>query len=164
MLLDLKFSIGTLGIASGTLFSALYGMNLKNFIEESDLGFTAISTACFVLTTVVCAYGLKKLRKLQRVSMWGERGSGATSEGRGNWRDVDPATLGNGWESRYDRTRRLKDPASAARDAMRRGWLTGERERHGSMLKSSSERKGGDGSWPEPLPPAIREAKAEKVK
>lgn len=74
MLLDLKFSIGTLGLAAGTLFSALYGMNLKNFIEESDMGFAAVSGSCFIFTAFVCAYGLMKLRKVQRVRMWGEGG------------------------------------------------------------------------------------------
>lgn len=77
MLLDLKFSIGTLGLATGTLFSALYGMNLKNFIEESDLGFGAVSVGCFGLTAIVCVYGLSKLRKLQRVRMWGSPVQGA---------------------------------------------------------------------------------------
>jgi magnesium transporter len=37
MLLDLKFSIGTLGIGSGAFIAALYGMNLKNFIVEYNL-------------------------------------------------------------------------------------------------------------------------------
>ncbi|KAI9804993.1 MAG: magnesium ion transporter [Piccolia ochrophora] len=86
MLLDLKFSIGTLGIGSGAFIAALYGMNLKNFMEESDLGFFAVTTWSFVFAAVVCAYGLVKLRKVQRVSMWGERGAGR----RGSWRDVDP--------------------------------------------------------------------------
>lgn len=39
MLLEIKFSVGTLGLAGGTLVAGLYGMNLKNFIEESDLAF-----------------------------------------------------------------------------------------------------------------------------
>lgn len=76
MLLDLKFSIGTLGLATGTLFAGLYGMNLKNFIEESDYGFGGVSATCFAITAVVCYYGLAKLRKLQRVRMWGESGVG----------------------------------------------------------------------------------------
>lgn len=42
MLLDLKFSIGTLGIGAGTFIAALYGMNLKSFIEESDFGFPIV--------------------------------------------------------------------------------------------------------------------------
>lgn len=76
MLLDLKFSVGTLGLGAGTFVAALYGMNLKNFIEESDLGFWGVSAWCFVFSVVVCYYGLTKLRKVQRVSMWGEHGRG----------------------------------------------------------------------------------------
>ncbi|KAF2839924.1 cora-domain-containing protein, partial [Patellaria atrata CBS 101060] len=71
MLLDLKFSIGTLGLGAGTFVAALYGMNLKNFIEESDLGFWGVSVWCAICTVVVFGYGLSKLRRVQRVSMWG---------------------------------------------------------------------------------------------
>ncbi|KAL8684748.1 MAG: hypothetical protein Q9218_008155, partial [Villophora microphyllina] len=66
MLLDLKFSIGTLGIGSGAFIASLYGMNLKNFIEESDLGFIGVSGASFIFAAIVCSYGLGKLRKVQR--------------------------------------------------------------------------------------------------
>ncbi|KAE8150037.1 hypothetical protein BDV25DRAFT_140228 [Aspergillus avenaceus] len=128
MLLDLKFSIGTLGLATGTLFSALYGMNLKNFIEESDFGFGGVSVTCFVITAVVCVYGLAKLRKLQRVRMWGESGvggapmvhlptrSGALSGSRSNWRadSIEPVWGSLPGEGRAERIRRLKDGAVAA--------------------------------------------------
>lgn len=73
MLLDLKFSIGTLGIGSGAFIASLYGMNLKNFMEESNLGFMGVTSFAFVFAAMVCAYGLTKLRKVQRVSMWGAR-------------------------------------------------------------------------------------------
>ncbi|KAF1939155.1 cora-domain-containing protein [Clathrospora elynae] len=76
MLLDLKFSILTLAITAGTFVAALYGMNLKNFIEESDLGFFGISAWCTVFGFIVAVYGLQKLRKVQRVSMYGH-GPGA---------------------------------------------------------------------------------------
>jgi magnesium transporter len=76
MLLDLKFSILTLAITAGTFVAALYGMNLKNFIEESDLGFFGISAWCTVFGGFVAIYGMKKLRKVQRVSMYGH-GPGA---------------------------------------------------------------------------------------
>lgn len=76
MLLDLKFSISTLSITAGTFVAALYGMNLKNFIEESDLGFYGISAWCTVFGVIVASYGLTKLRKVQRVSMYGH-GPGA---------------------------------------------------------------------------------------
>ena len=75
MLLELKFSIGTLGLGGGTFLAALYGMNLRNFMEEADLGFAGVSAGCVALGFLVCAYGLRKLRRVQRVSMWGgERG------------------------------------------------------------------------------------------
>ena len=113
MLLDLKFSIGTLGIGSGAFIAALYGMNLKNFLEESDLGFFGVSTWSFVFAALVCVYGLTKLRKVQRVSMWGEQGR----RSRGSWRDVDPMPSLPG-ESRLERVKRLKE---ARHDALKEG-------------------------------------------
>ncbi|KAL8732360.1 MAG: hypothetical protein Q9166_002758 [cf. Caloplaca sp. 2 TL-2023] len=103
MLLDLKFSIGTLGIGSGAFVASLYGMNLKNFIEESDFGFIGVSTSSFVFAAIVCSYGLGKLRKVQRVSMWGEHGRNSP----GSWReDLLPPLPG---ESRVDRLKRIKE-------------------------------------------------------
>lgn len=105
MLLDLKFSIGTLGIGSGAFVAALYGMNLKNFIEESDLGFFGISFFSTIITAVVCVYGIRKLQKVQRVSMFGGEG------GRGNWREVDRGEGSKGLpgEGREARLRRMRD-------------------------------------------------------
>ncbi|CAI7639096.1 unnamed protein product [Penicillium palitans] len=128
MLMDLKFSIGTLGLATGTLFSALYGMNLKNFIEESDFGFGGVSVVCFALTGLVCVYGLSKLRKLQRVRMWGESGVGgstfaplspkrsALGGNRNNWRadSIEPVWGSLPGEGRSERIRRLKENSAAA--------------------------------------------------
>jgi magnesium transporter len=81
MLLDLKFSILTLAITAGTFVAALYGMNLKNFIEESDLGFYGISGWCTLFGVIVAAYGLQKLRKVQRVSMYGHGPGSIVSKG-----------------------------------------------------------------------------------
>lgn len=128
MLLDLKFSIGTLGLATGTLFAGLYGMNLTNFIEETDWGFPGVSITCFAITAIVCYYGLAKLRKLQRVRMWGESGvggtpiaplsttrSGAAVGHRHNWRadSIEPVWGSYPGEGRVERMRRLKDGAAA---------------------------------------------------
>ncbi|KAL8699362.1 MAG: hypothetical protein Q9224_001446 [Gallowayella concinna] len=104
MLLDLKFSIGTLGIGSGAFIASLYGMNLKNFIEESDFGFIGVSGSSFVFAAIVCGYGLSKLRKVQRVSMWGEHGPNS----RASWRESDWAPPLPG-ESRTDRLRRIQE-------------------------------------------------------
>lgn len=113
MLLDLKFSIGTLGIGAGTFIAALYGMNLKNFIEESDLGFAGVSITCAIFTAIAVVYGFRKLRKVQRLSMWGEGGSidrggvGVGRGGRGSWRDVDPQLQLSG-EARVETVKRSK--------------------------------------------------------
>ena len=109
MLLDLKFSIGTLGIGSGAFIASLYGMNLKNFIEESDLGFLGVTGWSFLFALAVCSYGLKKLRKVQRVSMWGERGRGE----RGSWRDVNGHVASRAEaDARREKAERLKRLAS----------------------------------------------------
>ncbi|KAK3311343.1 uncharacterized protein B0T15DRAFT_427455 [Chaetomium strumarium] len=71
MLLDLKFSIGTLGLAMGTFLAGLYGMNLENFIEETNWGFGAVTALSSIFSLIVCWYGLVKLRKVQRVKMNG---------------------------------------------------------------------------------------------
>lgn len=110
MLLDLKFSIGTLGIGSGAFVAALYGMNLKNFIEESDLGFLGVSALSFVFSGVICAYGLHKLRRVQRVTMWGESGRGK----RGSWRDVDPVGLAPGQSPSPSSSSPLQSSSSAS--------------------------------------------------
>ncbi|KAL8972316.1 MAG: hypothetical protein Q9183_000622 [Haloplaca sp. 2 TL-2023] len=109
MLLDLKFSIGTLGIGSGAFVASLYGMNLKNFIEESDLGFIGVSAWSFVFAAIVCSYGLSKLRRVQRVSMWGEHGG----NNRGSWRQTDMAPPLPG-ESRADRMMRIRNSRNDA--------------------------------------------------
>lgn len=89
MLLDLRFSILTLAITAGTFVAALYGMNLKNFIEESDLGFWGVSAWCTLFGAGVAVYGITKLRRVQRVSMWGHganfRGGKSTGWGLGAW-------------------------------------------------------------------------------
>ncbi|KAF1916934.1 hypothetical protein BDU57DRAFT_517354 [Ampelomyces quisqualis] len=71
MLLDLKFSIFTLAITAGTFVAALYGMNLKNFIEDSNWGFGGVSVWCVFFGSIVAVYGLHVLRRVQRVRMYG---------------------------------------------------------------------------------------------
>ena len=126
MLLDLKFSIGTLGIGSGAFVAALYGMNLKNFIEESDLGFLGVSGWCACFSAIVCMYGLTKLRKVQRVSMWGESGR------RGpNWRHTESITrseLEIGRNERKERHRRLKEERLHALEEVRGNFMKQKQE------------------------------------
>lgn len=104
MLLDLKFSIGTFGIGTGAFVASLYGMNLKNFMEESDLGFIGLVGLSLFSAGFICTYGLKKLRRVQRVSMWGEEGG----RSRGPWTDVNSSLSALPGESRMERQRRLE--------------------------------------------------------
>jgi len=83
MLLGLKVDIGTMGISVGMFIAALYGMNLENFIEETNWGFFGVSGFCTVLSIIACMYGLRKLRKVQRLSMWGGEGRMKIGRARG---------------------------------------------------------------------------------
>ncbi|KAL2876154.1 magnesium ion transporter [Colletotrichum sp. CLE4] len=75
MLLELRFSVGTLGLAMGTFLAGLYGMNLENFIEDTNWGFAGVTVTSTICSLLVCWYGLVKLRKVQRVKMmFDERG------------------------------------------------------------------------------------------
>lgn len=114
MLLDLKFSIGTLGIGAGAFVAALYGMNLKNFIEESDFGFIGVSVWSTVFAAIICGYGLQKLRRVQRVSMWGEAGKGS----RGSWRETDEVTAAGVLERSRRAKRLTQQREGSLRDAI----------------------------------------------
>ena len=84
MLLDLKFTILTLGLTTGTFFAALYGMNLKNFWEESDLAFVGVSVFSAVAGIIVGKYGFKRLASVQKISMWGTT-AGDAKQGQRGW-------------------------------------------------------------------------------
>ncbi|OLN96375.1 Mitochondrial inner membrane magnesium transporter MRS2 [Colletotrichum chlorophyti] len=130
MLLDLKFSVGTLGLAMGTFLAGLYGMNLENFIEETNWGFggvTAVSTIC---SLIVCWYGLVKLRKVQRVKMmFDERGPLTRSGGRqqqAHWFQDDGGAVGLLDARNREKFRRVtnqKAAAAASTKATRKKWF-----------------------------------------
>lgn len=100
MLFEIKVSVATLGLAGGTLIAGLYGMNLENFIEDSNVAFGAVSLTCFILSAWICKYGLTRLRRVQKVRMWGEMevpsvGAARLSPGRKrNWRSDIQEQLG----------------------------------------------------------------------
>jgi magnesium transporter len=105
MLLELKFSVGTLGLAGGTLIAGLYGMNLENHIEDNNIAFGAVSAVCFGLSAIIAIYGMRKLRKVQKVKMWGENFRDIVrGENRGNWR-----TEALEHEGRAERVKRLRE-------------------------------------------------------
>lgn len=174
MLLDLKFNIGTLCLAAGTLLSALYGMNLKNFIEESDYGFIGVSVSCVAISAIVSVACFSKLRRVQRVRMWGEEGiqtealrpltfgaspspvssfsshsaSAFPASGRPNWRadSVDPLWTGLPGEARAERMARLKREASVAKENVDRGNAHVRERQREKMVPVSEPRTEGANS------------------
>lgn len=69
MLLELKVTIYTLGFTVATLLPAFYGMNLKNFIEESNLGFGGVVLFSVVAALMVTGANFKALRSVTRLTM-----------------------------------------------------------------------------------------------
>lgn len=132
MLLDLRFSIFTLGLGAGTFIAALYGMNLKNFFEESELGFWGISAVSAAFSTAVLVYGLGRLRKVQRVSMWGECSPAKSMwNNRPAWKERKTKEWAQAKEERSiwglgkgtsERLKRLHDIRAEAH-AMKQPWL-----------------------------------------
>lgn len=69
MLLGLKFSIGLLSMGITMYIAALYGMNLENFIEESDGGFELVVVIGSVSLFILFLFCAKQLNKLQKITM-----------------------------------------------------------------------------------------------
>ncbi|CCK70316.1 Mrs2p KNAG_0E00480 [Huiozyma naganishii CBS 8797] len=69
MLLELKVTIYTLGVTVATLLPAFYGMNLKNFIEESVVGFNAVVVLSLAAGLWITRTNFKSLRDVTKLSM-----------------------------------------------------------------------------------------------
>lgn len=110
MLLDLKFSVGTLGLAMGTFLAGLYGMNLENFIEETNWGFAGVTGISVMFSLLVCWYGLGKLRKVQRIKMLSDERP-SLPRGHVYW---DDGALGLLDQRNKERLRRLHMQKTAA--------------------------------------------------
>lgn len=82
MLFELKVTIYTLGFTIATLMPAFYGMNLKNFIEESNLGFGGVVGISLVIAFLVTSANFKTLRSVQKLTLMapGTKSSAAASK------------------------------------------------------------------------------------
>ncbi|KAI1755776.1 hypothetical protein F4782DRAFT_486945 [Xylaria castorea] len=119
MLLDLKFSVGTLGLAMGTFIAGLYGANLENFIEETHWGFGAVTTISIIMSLIVCRYGMGKLRNLQRIKMQGETPPGR--DGDYHWFH-DDGHVGLLDPRNREKLRRLQMSKADDKKAPKRSW------------------------------------------
>ncbi|SGY14773.1 BQ5605_C013g07099 [Microbotryum silenes-dioicae] len=87
--LDLRVSIATLGLTSGTLVAGLFGMNLQSRLEEHAYAFPIVTVGAMILAVGVTYLGLKTLRRMRRVGL-GWRGAGTGSSLGGFARDRNP--------------------------------------------------------------------------
>lgn len=71
MLLGLKFSTGLLSMGCALYIAALYGMNLENFIEETDGGFELVVGGGSILLLILLMFSVRQLKKVQRITMTG---------------------------------------------------------------------------------------------
>lgn len=69
MLLGLKFSVGLLSLGLTMYVAALYGMNLENFIEETDGGFELVIVVGTVSMMLLFYYYTKQIKRLQRLTL-----------------------------------------------------------------------------------------------
>lgn len=67
MLLEVRFQVGMLGLACGSVLAALYGMNLRNMIEDSPFGFLAVCGCVGTLAIVTVVIGLRRLSKIGKI-------------------------------------------------------------------------------------------------
>mmetsp|Transcript_3687 Transcript_3687/g.4391 ORF Transcript_3687/g.4391 Transcript_3687/m.4391 type:complete len:479 (+) Transcript_3687:59-1495(+) len=76
MLFELKITVYTLGFTVATLLPAFYGMNLKNYIEDSTIGFGAVVVFSIIQGILITMLNFRKLRKVQKLTMMGGSGNG----------------------------------------------------------------------------------------
>lgn len=69
MLFELQVTIYTLGFTVATLVPAFYGMNLKNYIEESTYGFGAVIALSIIQGLIVTFINFRKLHRVQKLTM-----------------------------------------------------------------------------------------------
>ncbi|KZT24153.1 cora-domain-containing protein [Neolentinus lepideus HHB14362 ss-1] len=67
--LDLKVSIGTMGIGAGALVAGLFGMNLKSSLEDSNYAFLGMTVLSSVVAGVVAWAGLRRLAQIRKLSL-----------------------------------------------------------------------------------------------
>lgn len=69
LLLGLRFSSVLLSLGAGIFIASLYGMNLENFIEQSDVGFESIIMLSAFSILLVLTLILKKVEKAEKMNL-----------------------------------------------------------------------------------------------
>ncbi|CEP61931.1 Mfm1p LALA0_S04e03906g [Lachancea lanzarotensis] len=71
MLLGLRFSIGLLSMGCALYVASLYGMNVENYIEETDYGFFVVTAVGVISMGLIFGYSVRQLHKLQKMTLTG---------------------------------------------------------------------------------------------
>lgn len=69
MVFEAQIEICMLGFAVSTFLAGLYGMNVINYLEDSQYAFAGLVTTCLLGTALISRYGMWKLRKFSRVQL-----------------------------------------------------------------------------------------------
>ncbi|KAF0272941.1 hypothetical protein FOG51_02233 [Hanseniaspora uvarum] len=69
MLFELKVTIYTLGFTIATLIPSYYGMNLKNYIEESEYGFFGVLAISCIMAYIITFFNFKALRSVTKMTL-----------------------------------------------------------------------------------------------
>jgi len=67
--LDLKVSIGTMGLGLGALTAGLFGMNLRTHMETNAYAFFVVTGGTLVAVAISIGYGCRRLYRLRRVGL-----------------------------------------------------------------------------------------------
>ncbi|CCE85625.1 Piso0_005241 [Millerozyma farinosa CBS 7064] len=116
MLFELKVTIYTLGFTVATLLPAFYGMNLKNYIEESSYGFWAVVVASIIQGVLITNYSFRKLGKVQKLAIM-NHGPSSKAIPMKNLSLIDRLK----WRSRwmyFHRRKKLHYPTSKEKDVI----------------------------------------------
>ena len=69
MLLSIKFGVGMFALGGAIFVGSLYGMNLENFIEETNYGYALAFVVGIGSTIWFYVLGIRSLHRLQRMSL-----------------------------------------------------------------------------------------------
>jgi magnesium transporter len=66
LLFELKLTVATMSVGSGALIASLFGMNLKNFMEDDPMAFALVTGGTLFTVALTLAGAMRKVRVLSR--------------------------------------------------------------------------------------------------
>jgi hypothetical protein len=83
-------------------------MNLKNFMEDYEYGFPLITSLAFGTSLLVCGYGLTRLKRIQKLTLYG-RYPGLKKSGNGNGLAAYDEERKKGWRDHWGGDKGFED-------------------------------------------------------